>query len=423
MLLLCFYGIGLGGYGSFRNRVSEDTLFLLGIVDTKRCLDIQSLHGIDVQVSIAEQSPVGITVVLVAGKAGKGVLTVGITSHGTCELTAGGIDRDGRIELEYVLQESAGGLHFAGAIQGKMLADGEDIPVTNLKELVVCIDTGTDAGEVGVLDNTVVAVITQGEVGITALGTVTQGKVVLLDKTGTGGFLYPVGIAGRSCTGSIQVFIHVDSVQNGDTAAIESPVKLVSQGVPVGIEAIVHITLPHNLPKFLGIEYLHTVGIGLCSYTGVKVYFHFSILAVFGGNDNNAVSSPATINGGRGCILEDLDGLDVVTVELVHTRLRGNTVNDEQRVVGALVEGADTADTDRRCTGRRAVGRDVHTGNASLERFHRVVFILLGQVFRVDGRDGAGKVGLALDRITGHDYLVQQLGVLVQDNCHLSLGR
>ena len=107
----------------------------------------------------------------------------------------------------------------------------------------------------------------------------------------------------------------------------------------------------------------------------------------------------------------------------MHTRLRGNTVNDEQRVVGTFIERADTADTDRRCTGRRAIGRNVHTGDASLKRFHRVVFILLGQVFRVDGRDGTGKVGLALNRITGHDYLVQQLGVLVQDHSHLSLGR
>ena len=198
---------------------------------------------------------------------------------------------------------------------------------------------------------------------------------------------------------------------------------MVTQRVSFRIETVIHITLPHDAAKLLGIEYLHTVGIGLCRYAGIEVHLHLSVLTVFGGNDNNTVSSPATINGGRGCILEDLDGLDVVTVELMHTRLRGNTVNDEQRVVGTIIERADTADTDRCCSGRRNIGRNVHTGDASLKRFHRVVLILLGQVFRVDGRDGAGKVGLALNRITGHDYLVQQLGVLVHDNCHLSLGR
>ena len=105
----------------------------------------------------------------------------------------------------------------------------------------------------------------------------------------------------------------------------------------------------------------------------------------------------------------------------MHTGLGGHAVNDVQGII--VVEGANTADADRGGAGRGTVGTDVHTGNASLQGFHRVVLILLGQVCGIYRRDGTGEVGLSLDRVAGDHHLVQQLGVFVHDNGHLGLGR
>ena len=198
-------------------------------------------------------------------------------------------------------------------------------------------------------------------------------------------------------------------------------IVLVAQGIHIGIEAVVHIALPHHLAKFLGIEDLHAVHVGLGGHGGVEVHFYLAFLAGLGGDDDDAVGGAAAVDGSGSSVLEHLDGLDVVTVELVHTGLGGHTVNDVQRVF--VVEGADTADADRSGAGRGTVGTDVHAGNASLQSFHRVVLILFGHVCCVYRRDGTGEVGLSLDRVAGYHHLVQQLGVFVHDNGHLGLGR
>ena len=104
----------------------------------------------------------------------------------------------------------------------------------------------------------------------------------------------------------------------------------------------------------------------------------------------------------------------------MHAGLGWYTVDDVQRVV--VVQGADTADADRRCTGRRTVGRDVHARDTSLEGFHGVVLVLLGQVFRIHGGDGAGEVGLALDGVTGDYHFIQKLSVFMHHYRHLCLG-
>ena len=74
------------------------------------------------------------------------------------------------------------------------------------------------------------------------------------------------------------------------------------------------------------------------------------------------------------------------------------------------------------CTGRGTVGRDVHARDTSLEGFHGVVLVLLGQVFRIHGGDGAGEVGLALDGVTGDYHFIQKLSVFMHHYRHLCLG-
>ena len=421
VLLLGLHGVGRIGHRTFRHRIGEDALLLLGIVQAEGRLEIQALHRVDVQIGVTEHSPVVIAVVRIAGQAGERVLAVGIAANGTGEFTLGGIDGNGRVELEHILQESAGCLHLAGAVQGEVLADGEDVLVPDLEELVIRVDTGGKTGEVRMLDDTVILVIAQGEERIAALRAVAERKVVLLDNACPGGLAEPVGVAGGCGAGRVQVLVHADPVQGGDAVGVIAPVIDVPEGIHVGVQAVVHIALPHHLAEFLGIEHLHPVHVGLGGHAGVEIDSHFPLLAAFGRNDDDAVGRTASVDGGRGGVFQDLDGLDVVSVEFMHAGLGRDAVDDVERIV--VVQGTDTAYADRSTAGRRTVRRDVHARNAALQRLDGVVLVLLGEIVGVDGGDGAGEVGLTLDRVAGDNHLVQKLGVLLHDHRHIFSGR
>ena len=301
-----------------------------------------------------------------------------------------------------------------------MLADGHDVLVTNLQQFIIRIDTGAQTGEVGMLDDTVVLIIANGEEGAAPLGAVAQRQVVLLDDTGTGGFLEPVRVAGGRFAGGVQVFVHHHFIQHGIAVGIVAPVVHIAQCIHVGVQAIVHIALPHDASEFLGIQHLHAVYIGLGGHAGVKVHFYLTILAALGGDDDNTVGGAATVNGSGSGVFQDLDGLDVVTVEFMHAGLGGDTVDDVQRVV--VVEGSHTTDPDGGSAGRATVRTDIHSGNTALQGFDGVVLVLFGQIVGVHRGDGTGEIGLALDRITGYHHFIQQLGVFVHDHGHLRLG-
>ena len=141
------------------------------------------------------------------------------------------------------------------------------------------------------LDNTVVFVVTQGEEGVAALGAVAQGQVVLLDETGAGCLLEPVCVACRSGACRIQILVHADIVEGGNAIGVISPVVNVSEGVHIGVEAVVDVTLPHYAAEFLGVENLHAVYVTLGRDACVKVHLYLSFLATLCGNDDNTVCS------------------------------------------------------------------------------------------------------------------------------------
>ena len=92
VLLLGFHAVDGVGHGSLSDGVLEDALLFLCVVETKGGFDVEALEGVDVQVGIAEHAPVGVTVIAVAVQTGHGVLAVGIAAHGTCVVSAGGVD-------------------------------------------------------------------------------------------------------------------------------------------------------------------------------------------------------------------------------------------------------------------------------------------------------------------------------------------
>ena len=78
----------------------------------------------------------------------------------------------------------------------------------------------------------------------------------------------------------------------------------------------------------------------------VVVDLSLALLALLGGDDDNAVGGTCTVDGTRGGILEDFDTLDIIGVDNVKTAFERNTVDDVERV-GSVV-GTGTTDTNAR---------------------------------------------------------------------------
>ena len=159
VLLLGLHGILRTSHGTFRNRIGEDALLLLRVVQTEGSLDVQVLQGVDVDIGITEHTPVGVAVVLVTLQTSQRVLTVGVAAYRTGKLAGGGIDGQRGVELQHVLQEAARGLHLTGAVDGEVLTDGHDVAVLDLHQLVLSVHTTREALEVGVLDDTLVLIV------------------------------------------------------------------------------------------------------------------------------------------------------------------------------------------------------------------------------------------------------------------------
>ena len=159
MLLLGLYGIGGIGHCSFRNRIGEDALLLLGIVDTEGGLDVEILQWVDVQKHIAEGAPVTVTVVAVAVETGHRILTIGIAAYRSGILPIRGIDGQRRVELQHILQESARGLHFVSTVKREMLTHRQQVSIVDPDEFIVCIHTGRKTFKVALLDDTFILII------------------------------------------------------------------------------------------------------------------------------------------------------------------------------------------------------------------------------------------------------------------------
>ena len=86
MLLLGLDSVCGVGDIAVGDRVCEHALLLLGIVDTRCGTEVEVLGELQVEVDIAEEAPVGVTVVLVAVEHLDRILTVSITSGEVGEL-------------------------------------------------------------------------------------------------------------------------------------------------------------------------------------------------------------------------------------------------------------------------------------------------------------------------------------------------
>ena len=139
------------------------------------------------------------------------------------------------------------------------------------------------------------------------------------------------------------------------------------------------------------------------------------LLTALGGDDDHTVSSTRTVDGTCRCILQHLDGLDVVRRDVANSGTHGHTVNHVQR--SRRTERTDTTDTHCGVGTGLTVRRNLHAGHLTFQHSRDVRVRHTLQFVGIHNADRTRQVGLLLDTITYDDHLVEHLGVAL----HLDL--
>ena len=108
--------------------------------------------------------------------------------------------------------------------------------------------------------------------------------------------------------------------------------------------AAVHVGLVGGIHVGIGIGQLRNLGEPGHAFVVVESEFRLTHLTGLGRNDNDAVSTAHTVDGGGRCILEDRETLDIFGVDVVEAAL--DTIDQHQRTGMLVREGGDTADPD-----------------------------------------------------------------------------
>ena len=417
VLLLRLYRVLVVRYHTLCYRIGEETLLLLRVVDTGGRADIQTLVGIDIDKRVSEHTPVGIAVVFVALQDRQRVLalreTAGRGSLGQ-GLAIGLIHRQQGVVLQHAVDKTARRSYLRRAAQREVLAYRHIV----LQNLVVAVDTGGETVEIRRLDDALVLVITHREESTTLLSAVRHGYVIILYNTRARGLLEPIGVAHRHCSRLVHIFVQRKAVQHRLTLLVETPVVMITQYVGVRIRlTVVDIGLPERTSVLLRIQHFHAVHVRLNSHRGVHIHADLTLRAALGSNNDHTVRCARTVYTCRSGIFQHLDRLDIVGVQLVHSRFGRHSVDDIQRVV--VVERAYTADTYRSSTRRITISSDIHSRDLTLQGLHRVVLLLLLQILGRHGGDSTRQIGFALGRITRHYHLLQNLAILRQLHFHV----
>ena len=306
--------------------------------------------------------------------------------------------------------------HFAGAVE----VDGrERVDDEGSEEGSAVLVRASDVGFLIVLDGGVGAYLEPRldlVVGVDLRGEALVHILVSLRHT------VLVHVVEREIVGSAVVSaLRSDGVAAGDALSVEDvgPVG-VGDTVPesaadellTGAE-LAGLVLP--VDELLGVEDFGAVGEGR---NGVLVVVeHPSVLALgagLGGDEDDSVACLGAVDGGGGCVLEDLHGLDHFRVEVLDVVNLEAVYDEEGSEAGAGV-GGDTADADMGAfTGGAGVGVDLDAGRLSLEGRSGVGDRAVGEVLRADRCDRAGEVGLALHAVSDHDGLFYEFIVLFE---------
>ena len=200
---------------------------------------------------------------------------------------------------------------------------------------------------------------------------------------------------------------------------------------PVGVCAVHEVILAVFTHAVATGQRCATVGAGLSKVVAVLVGIHqvvgaagnlvdtevalvvelqrLVLLTILRGDDDHTVCSTRTVDSTCRCVLQHLNGLDVVRREVADGSTHGHAVNDVQR--GCATKRTNTTDAHRRVGTGLTVRGDLHTSNLTLEHRRDVRVRNLLHFLGIHNRNGTSQVGLLLSTVTHNDHLIQCHGV------------
>ena len=191
---------------------------------------------------------------------------------------------------------------------------------------------------------------------------------------------------------------------------------------PEALEVHVHVVVthfkPHVLEEVLTVHH-RTLGVVLQDGLGGVVHGSRAFGTALRGHEDDTVTGLGAVDGGGGGILQDLDGLDHRRLDVLDA---GDlqAVHDVQRGEVATIGGV-TTDADVSAAARSTVREDVHTGGLALEGVGRIDGGQVLEGLLTDRSHGAGEVALLLHTVTDDHRLVQEFGVLREDEAESGL--
>ena len=314
----------------------------------------------------------------------------GGTAEGTGVRAGRGISLGGRRHPEGGQKDTrVGGAVIHGTAPAVVV--GHDFrELEPLVHLVFAVVSDSHILLVGVVEDTLVILVVEGQTALEHVRTVVERHGVALVGSRAENLVHPVG--------ALNAHPRVDG------------------GVPTGRQGDAGILVGDGLHPdlFLGRQRLRKVG--SAADTGHEIVFHVNALVgLLGGHEDDAAGTGGgTVNSGGGRVLQDDDALDFV--HRVDGRTR-DTVHDPQH--GVAVTGTLAADEEAgAAVGVTAVVGNDHTRNLALQHVgdgsHRTFDDLVGVA---DDTHGSGQVLLlGLGTVTKGDGFLEDLSVLFQDD-------
>ena len=153
----------------------------------------------------------------------------------------------------------------------------------------------------------------------------------------------------------------------------------------------------------------------------VVTYRNTAGLRTLRGDEDNAVRTAGTVDGGGGSVLQNVDGLDLFRRDV--RKRSGHAVDEDERVV-ALGDGVTTTDADGRggTRGTRTRG-NANAGETSLDGLGRIGDRHLGDLLAGDRSDGTRQVATLDLLVTDENDFVQEKGILFEGEVERSLSR
>ena len=114
---------------------------------------------------ITKHTPLGILIVLCIGNHAQWILALRVGTKSLGILAVFCIDREVRVELQSMLQHTTRSINALCTVDGEVLANGYHI----VNQFIVCIGTTRKTVEPGVLNGTLIIIVTYREERVTLL--------------------------------------------------------------------------------------------------------------------------------------------------------------------------------------------------------------------------------------------------------------